>query len=259
MENNIEQPVAVSANEQASLANETSKSVISNTGGAIAANLNEGSEQESLGLTSNDGSINNGFLGKFKDVESLSKAYAELESQFTKKSQRLSQLEKDLNALKSGQSSKDAESALLSENTKQGPGFVPLYQREDWRSKVDAFLSNNPKAIPMSHEIASLIVEDSGIANSEYPLELAFSKILAKKYTPVQALAESEEFLENYIYKNDAVKSKIIEGYLKELSLTNAPPMTISDSGGEISITPPNKPASISEAGKMAYNFFKAQ
>ncbi len=65
----------------------------------------------------NGGKSENAFLGKFKDVNALLNAYNSLQSEFTKRCQRLKELEGA--ALSGKESSPDGYAAGTAENTKQ--------------------------------------------------------------------------------------------------------------------------------------------
>ncbi|MCL2176805.1 MAG: hypothetical protein FWB72_02505 [Firmicutes bacterium] len=189
-------------------------------------------------------------FGKFKDAEALFRAYQSLESEFTKKSQRLSALEKEL---ASGESVGAERSAVAGDTQDAAP--LPWHD-ESWQNSVDAFLLKHPKAVGLSAEIAKELVNESEFASGANALEVAYSRVLDRLYAPKNDVANDESFLEEYIYNNDLVKSRVIADYLNEISQMSAP-ATISGSGGEISALPPNRPKSVFEAGKMALDFFR--
>jgi len=121
-------------------------------------------------------------LGKFKDIQSLAKAYKNLQSEFTRKCQRLAELERSLG---------------------------------------------------------------SAADNGEPP-------------APPQRLLEDGEFVERYILSNQAICDRVLEKYLRELIKSQAP-ATMSGVRGMMPLTPPAKPKTIYEAGKLAEKMFKNQ
>lgn len=121
-------------------------------------------------------------LGKFKDIQSLEKAYRSLQSEFTRKCQRLAELERHL---------------------------------------------------------------ESAADNGDPP-------------APPESLLEDGEFVERYILSNKAIFDRVLEKYLKELIKSQAP-ATVSGVRGMMPLTPPAKPRTIYEAGKLAEKMFKNQ
>ena len=97
--------------------------------------------------TNVEAKLNEGSLGKFKDAESLLSAYNSLQAEFTRKSQRLSELEKQ-----AAEQNDAVQQACKTANT-------PLYERENWSEIVADFLSSNEDAKPYSKESCNEIME----------------------------------------------------------------------------------------------------
>lgn len=154
--------------------------------------------------------------GKFKSGEELLKAYNELEREFTKKSQRLKELER----------------------------VVPTDKPAPFKERVEKFFKENQDARPYAKEIALFLEENPAYIEDKRGLDVALGKVLLKK-SPLK-LASDEKFLKEHIYSNSAVKEKIIEDFLKGLSENN-PPAVIR--GGQSIVSPPSKPRTIEEAG----------
>lgn len=161
---------------------------------------------------------------KFKTVEELEKAYAELEKEFTRRCQRLSKLEKQLE--------KDKVDSDV-----------------EWKAKVDKFFSENPSAKPFAKQMSDEIIRDGSLRGRSDCLETALTRALLQAYRSPETLASDEEFLKNHILGSDFVKKAVIEGYLKDLR-DGKPPMLIGKSG-QNTVAPRNKPKSIAEAGRM--------
>src|SRR5574344_1723568 len=104
-------------------------------------------KNENLGATtSQQGSL----LGKFNSPEDLLKAYNNLQAEFTRKCQKLSEIQKQVPEKGDNETSHEDE-------TKKLP---PAYEQEDWRSKVAVFLTENERAKGFSREISDEILKD---------------------------------------------------------------------------------------------------
>lgn len=166
-------------------------------------------------------------IGKFKNAESLLKAYSNLEAEFTKKSQRLSVLENEIDKI----------------NTETS-------RRAETDKKVDEFVSKFEQIKPFSSALKETLN-----ANDTANLEEEAVRILANNYKSALDYANDGEFLNNYIYSNQEIKDKIIKEYLSKI--TQNGPIKAENSGVSLSITPPNIPSTISEAGKLAKSIIK--
>lgn len=171
---------------------------------------------------------------KFKNVEALSKAYENLEKEFTKKCQKLNE--------------------LISENNKEE---LPQYKREDWLQKVSNFIAENKFAKDYTKQIADILLEDESLAKKEDALSLAYSKVLNNNLKTKEELVEDEDFLNQFVYKNEKIKNKIIEEYLLEINNNQSVPL-ISNLRGTSSVSSPKfKPRNLKEAGRFAEQILK--
>lgn len=161
---------------------------------------------------------------KFKSVEELEKAYESLEKEFTRRSQRLAKLEKEM---KQDKVETDAE----------------------WKAKVDKFFSENPSAKPFAKQMSDEIIRDNTLRGRSDCLEIALTRVLLEAYRAPKDLATDEDFLKEHILGSDFVKKAVIEGYMKDLR-EGKPPVLIS-ARGQNTIAPRSKPKTIEEAGKM--------
>ena len=166
-------------------------------------------------------------FGKFKDAESLLKAYNNLESEFTKKSQRLSLLETE-NEKKLHQISKKAEQ----------------------EKRVDEFVTKFEIAKPFSSALKEILAKDENVDIKEETINF-----ISKSYKTAKDFSEDEEFLNNYIFSNQEIKDKIVRDYLSKI--TQNSPIKVENGAGSITLTPPKKPATIKEAGKLAKSIIK--
>lgn len=179
-------------------------------------------------------------LGKFKNAESLMEAYNCLQKEFTKKSQKLSETTKELESMK--------------DNASKTP---PSYEAEDWQEKVNNFINDNPNAKEYVTEIEELVKSDKAISSSSHPLELAYYKILASKFSNPTKLVEQEEFVNKYILNNSKIGDMVIKNYLSQLRDKKSTPMISNHSGSGFSLAPKSKPNTLEEAKKLAEALFK--
>lgn len=164
-------------------------------------------------------------FGKFKDADSLLKAYNNLEAEFTKKSQRLKALE---------------EENLTQKET--------LTRNEKIDEEVESFVEKFSECKPFSSALKeSMQKENLSVTD-------AALNFLAKNYTTPEKLINDETFLNNYVYNNSQIKDKIIKEYLTKL--TQNSPVKLNCSGN-IPLTPPSVPKSIAEAGRLAKSIIK--
>lgn len=205
-------------------------------------------------------------FGKFANANALLDAYNNLEAQFTKRSQALKRLEKELSALKAEQAlsngnatevkvlTTSAQDETGSENVAQTVDNASCESEDDnlIASEVALFLERNPSASRYAEAIALKTSErrdvDSGF------LERAFISVLED-----QVKSEQDKITEDFIYSkaiaSPFVKEKIIRDYLSQIITSKG--ANLLDSSGETVIMPPKKPLSISEAGEMATKVLK--
>lgn len=167
-------------------------------------------------------------LGKFKDAESLLKAYNSLQTEFTKKSQRLSELENS--------------------NTE--------FSREEKINHAIKELEQNYNIAQRFSQDIKSAVKDIESADYKQIVQEELLKTLEKNYKTATEYVEDEQFLNDYVYNNQAIRDNIIRDYLA--SLTNASPVrVVSKLSSSIPVSPPNAPATIQDAGKLAKNIIK--
>lgn len=178
--------------------------------------------EENMEQPQNEGSIN---YGKFKDAESLLKAYNNLEAEFTKKSQRLSQLE--------GERNKEQEALAIQAQIEQD---------------VEEFVTKYDYAKPFKSAIKESVQAGESVQE-------AMLNLIKSNYKSAEDYVKDDEFLNNFVYNNPEIKQKIIKDYLNKL--TQNSPVNIGVKSTNIPLTPPSAPATIKEAGKMAKQIIK--
>ncbi|MBR6779081.1 MAG: hypothetical protein IKM43_02935 [Clostridia bacterium] len=174
--------------------------------------------QKDLGSTSE--------FGKFKDAESLLKAYSNLEAEFTKKSQRLATLETEQNEYK-----QQAE------------------KRAEQEKKVEDFVTKFEIAKPFSSALKETLANNQDVDIKEEAI-----KLISNNYKTAQDYVSDDEFLNNYIYSNQTIKDKIVKEYLS--NVTQNTPIKMQTSAN-FALTPPKQPTTIQEAGRLAKSIIK--
>ena len=259
-------------------------------------------------------------LGKFHDVESLCKAYNSLESEFTKRCQRIKELEGELEELKvKSESFKKEENAdasadekvnhkfaenadnglidgdfdvkgeFLEETTKEkAPAEKPtgftkdetqVGEKPDGEKPVVSDLSTiesvdetNLRKISEGAKVrtimeffrdypeASVYALKIGVNLNEDEITKtalldAYVKVLRQEKAVLPKNGESPlEKSRNACDVSESVKEEIIKDYLFSLK-ENGP--KLMGGGGEIPVTPPVRPKTLAEAGRLAQNIIK--
>lgn len=182
-------------------------------------------------------------LGKFKDTKSLMNAYNELQGEFTRKCQKLSEVEKKL------------KESPISNNTSQNE-IVGVSNEFAWKKNISEFLQTHKNAKTLSEEITKEIIEDSSLRENENALEVAYSRVIEKKYIPETELVKNQDFLEKYIYSNEEIKNKIIKEYVSSIQ-NSQNPIIINNSGFNRGATSNLKINNFDEAKKYVEKLFK--
>lgn len=163
-------------------------------------------------------------IGKFKSVEDLYNAYNNLQAEFTRKSQRLSALEK--------------------EKMTDTPSV-----QQDNEDKFKSFLSKNPEAFLYADEIKSRAEQNKGLKNDEGDFDQVWAGFLYEKISsPNKA---KEPLVQNLILKDNELKNLVIENYMKQLQEQKTPIVMSSNTGERVTKTVTSKPDSFEEAKRV--------
>lgn len=166
--------------------------------------------------------INEQRIGKFKNPQELLRAYGELEKEFTRRSQKLRELE--------------------------GGKKSPMSE-EAWKGAVDKFFKEIPSAKAFAKDIANEIIKNPSLREDENCLNLALMRVLTDRFrTPEQLMADGQ-FLNDYVFSSEKVRDAIIANYLDGVR-QGVPPYTLHG-GGMQCVAPKVKPKTIEEAGAM--------
>ncbi len=171
-------------------------------------------------------------LKKFKDVDSLLKAYNSLEAEFTKRSQRLRELEGERAASKA----------------------QPAVEKDAGAGQADAvedaervFLKKYPDAKDYLDDIGA--VADGKDVGA---LESAYIGLLTEKLKKQAELTASRDYVLSHI--DSTIKDEIIRDFLSEISSAKPTQPVV---GGQSAIMPPIRPKTLSEAKLLAEKFFR--
>lgn len=208
-------------------------------------------------LTPEEGKINNSVqekgdkvdtvpLAKFANAEELSKAYTALEAEFTRRSQKMREMEREISqTLPSQTSQKEPDDK---DNSADAP------HKDKWQKRVESLIEKYPVAQGLAAEIESFIQSNQEIIKNEDCLEYALINVLSKGYISNEELSKKEIDLQNSLLSNGKFKHQIISDYISSLQ-SNTP--LIMPKGGEIPVVAPCQPKSIKEAGAIAEKLFR--
>lgn len=160
-------------------------------------------------------------VGKFKDANALLEAYNNLEKEFTKKCQRLSELEKD----------KIKEEEELDKKVEE---------------KLALFLSSNGEATNYKDELVEKVKSDDSLKKMDDPFSYVWAEMVFDK---IKNQKTSDEAVKNYILGNENLKNAVIESYINQLS-ENKSPIIISSNGNRVATVATQNPANLDDAKK---------
>lgn len=164
-------------------------------------------------------------FGKFKSAEALYEAYQNLQAEFTRKCQKLSEFEKD--------------KTQLSKPSQQ--------QIED---DLNKFLVKNTEAQNYSEQLKEKVKEEKGST-----FEDAWAKIVMEEMASKDTQKFNSPIFKKYVFDDEMLKNKVIEIYMKELN-EKRPPILISSEGQRAAKQEPAAPTSLKEAKRLMEEMF---
>lgn len=223
---------------------------------------------------------------KFKDVDALARAYSALQSEFTRRSQRLKELERKVENLegdaeaRSGAEKLRKNAQLRKEEMRRFDSFVAETERVAMKQDVDASTLEEPtKEQPLMNALgaensengdtmvevkpsAETLARKNDGVGEEVKTEVAIGDLQRQArggegQTSVagnESIAAPSETLYAQVCRDEGVRLRIIGEYLSSLGKSNAPLMT---GGAGAFTTPPFRATNITEAGNMALLYFK--
>ena len=210
--------------------------------------------------------------GKFKSVDALETAYANLQAEFTRKSQRLKELERLVDNSKKEAETDDGAKAV--EKLRQRAKAVKAEQREfdrfvarlqnDERQEDDSLeepeTETTPKGPTVEEEIAfSSVTEGEGAQKTKTnrQAEEQNGRDEKESVANIREIAElDEEELFRRVKQNEGVRLKIIGEYLDSVKKAEAPLMR---GGAGTLAAPPLKAKSVEQAGDMALRWLQRE
>lgn len=242
---------------------------ISQTGAVACATGQNDGEREAKNASA--------VLGKFKDVDALAKAYGALEAEFTRRSQRLKELERKTENFSFDGEQKGKRGESGAEKLRENAAMRKAEERA-----FDAFVSELEAANACAAKPEEVAIKEKPVDQTDAPIEetrQAESKQAAGldggstqgaasaptkeekgENTSVvksreQAVLSGDELYER-ASRDEAVRLRIIGEYLSSIGKAAVP---LVQGGAGTLAAPPLRPKSIDEAGDMALRFFKKE
>lgn len=177
-------------------------------------------------------------LGKFKDTQSLLKSYGSLQSEFTKRCQRIKELEGENAAL--GEKLLERETQRKADGEKSLVTLDELYKRYPVAKDYRSFIENREKQSEGSEDLRDLLI---GALCDAVDSERGKNSDAEGIYHSAKNCPE--------------VMDKLIGEYLSNVMHSRAKAVLLSDATGASVVAPPKKPRSFSEAGNMAKEYLR--
>ncbi|MBO4323654.1 MAG: hypothetical protein J5836_03230 [Clostridia bacterium] len=172
--------------------------------------------------------------GKFKDLNALLRAYDSLESEFTRRSQRLKELERE------------AEERTIAGGNALAPDSSPGGTENAYETLIKRF----PRAATFSKEFTAVSEDES---QTETNMERTYIKILENEILKHENKLKDRDFLLGAVREDPTISEEVVNSYLKKL-ISSKPKAVFG--GGKAMIAPPRRPNDLSEASAMAENYF---
>lgn len=247
---------------------------------------NSGTEQDNVGQSGAEMQVDlekenpkekgSAVLAKFKDVSALEKAYAALEAEFTRRSQKLKELERAMENSVTGSGEKSAGNGAFGvEKLKRAQAVKAEEKRKFDRFVCD--LEGGMKAEPKENsdgvsgeeldlnnapEVAKDVSFESENTKDKEAVSSVQNATVEKEMETEKAVANLREndgaAIENLYLQavgNEQVRLRIIGDYLQSIG-KGAPLMK---GGVGATLTPPMRAKSFAEASNMALRFFKGE
>lgn len=158
-------------------------------------------------------------LGKFKDAQSLFDAYNSLQSEFTRRCQRVKELERE---------------------------------NERLNKEITNASKNNLSSGVIEQEDVKKVAENTSLKVNDGTEEILAQQSLQEQID----YYKSREYLFDALNKNQDVKDEIINGYLSSVQ-SSKPTVKLMTGNGSSVVTPPSKPKTLVEAGEIARQIFE--
>ena len=190
-----------------------------------------------------------GSLGKFKDVESLLNAYNNLQAEFTRKSQKLSEYESKLQAMNAPKNLAEASSMAFEfltksdkENVKVGfdeanQNIVTHVQELEESAETNQIILNNPNGVGLETTVKT---KEKNLTESNK-----------------EEILQNREFVQEFIEQNQELRDSIVISYLESILENNAPKVISKNYGsGGVALSEPPKPKNLDDAKQILSQMF---
>ena len=194
----------------------------------LSANLDDAHTAEA---DENLGANTQNKYGKFNSLESLVDAYNSLQSEFTRRCQKVKELEREIEISKASNQPK-----------------TELEENDILREK-----STILKVFPQTKDMVESLVEiaEKNGDNQNGRLYRAYAEILLKEKEESEKKLTSLDYLTRQIESNPSLYESVIRSYLDRVN-NQIPSLHLTTGNGTAFITPPSKPKTITEAGNLA-------
>lgn len=211
---------------------------------------NENNLIQSSEKLKNDGSE----FGKFKDVKSLLDAYNNLQSEFTRKCQKLAEITKLQNTQNVTQKNENnLEMFKINENIEQnivdlGDKGVPSQNKENvvvsenksainFDKQVKNFFAENNDAKEFSERMGEILLENPDLRKLDNAVDVAFKLAKGESLKAPKDLVKDDNFLNDYVLNSPEVTQKIIDKMLDKAQSIEAPKVISSTFGSSVSFS----------------------
>lgn len=164
-------------------------------------------------------------IGKFKSVDDLYHAYNSLQSEFTKKCQKLAEIEKEKTVIPS---------------------------QEQLEEGLKSFLLENQDAYSYVDEIKSRVFADEKLMTLEKPFDKAWAEMLFEKLSSPNK--ENEPLVQDLVLKDEKIKNLVIQNYVRDLNQNKSPVVLTCATGEKVAAVATSKPDTFEAAKKVAIN-----
>ncbi len=208
-------------------------------------------------------------LGKFKDVNALMQAYQSLQAEFTRRSQRLKKCEEELDKRNRERMEADGGTDEAARHSVAESDDLDCSAADETAAAVGAggdgqtLTADAPeKNCGSPNSTVEERVEDGGAGAGIAAPVCADGQNNTAAVTETGndngGLAEKRELPSLYeqVLADESVRLKIVGDYLSSIGKSGAP---LVKGGVGVLATPPKKPSSISDAGKMSLAYLCAQ
>ena len=172
---------------------------------------------------------NSSIFGKFKDAQTLLEAYNSLQAEFTRKSQKLSEIQKQLD-----------ENAIFSKSDSLEEILTDATDLEKYKKEVKEILDSDIELfnLPNRNQVALKIIKEAERKTAE--------------------TLNNQDYIDKYIESNNEIKEKFISKYLSSLNEISSPPKVISGNSSNIYFSPSlNMPKTLKDAGDILTKMLK--